>query len=77
MPIKSTDSPSTGRLQEPPVHGSGTTTQWLSHRLMEKSTWSGASLVVICLLVLFGLPIVKIVAWLGLIYGIYSMVAPG
>ncbi|HYE37401.1 hypothetical protein [Methylocaldum sp.] len=47
--------------------------QWLGHRLMEKSTWSGVSLVVICVLVLLGLPIVKTVAWIGLLYGLYSI----
>ncbi|HYE37260.1 hypothetical protein [Methylocaldum sp.] len=46
---------------------------WLRHRLTEKSTWSGMSLVVICALVLLGLPIVKTLAWFGLLYGLYSM----
>jgi len=46
---------------------------WLLHRLTEKSTWSGLSLVVICSLVLLGLPIVKTLAWVGLLYGLYSM----
>jgi|GEM_PF-1661792 len=46
---------------------------WLLNRLTEKSTWSGLSLVVICSLVLLGLPIVKTLAWVGLLYGLYSM----
>ncbi|MBP1153045.1 MULTISPECIES: hypothetical protein [Methylocaldum] len=46
---------------------------WLVNRLTEKSTWSGLSLVVICSLVLLGLPIVRTLAWVGLAYGLYSM----
>lgn len=54
--------------------GSG---QWLWRRLTEKSTWSGLSLVVICIVVLLGLPIVKVLAWLGLVYGLYSVLTEG
>lgn len=57
----------TGRRTEPPP------SHWLLNRLTEKSTWSGFSLVVICSLILLGLPIVKTLAWLGLLYGLYSM----
>jgi hypothetical protein len=47
--------------------------QWLFNRLTEKSTWSGLGLVIICGLILLGMPIIKIFAWLGLIYGLYSI----
>lgn len=50
---------------------------WLLGRLMEKSTWSGVGLVAVCALVLMGLPIVKLVAWIGLIYGLYSIFSAG
>ncbi|MGZ8218297.1 hypothetical protein [Methylomagnum sp.] len=46
---------------------------WLLGRLTEKSTWSGAGLVVVCALILMGMPIIKLVAWIGLIYGLYAM----
>lgn len=51
--------------------------QWLWLRLTEKSTWSGLSLIIMCVVVLLGLPIVKVLAWLGLAYGIYSMITAG
>lgn len=47
--------------------------QWLFNRLTEKSTWSGLGLVIICSLILLGIPMIKIFAWIGLIYGLYSM----
>ncbi len=56
------------RKQQPAPSAS----HWVWNRLTEKSTWSGISLIVICSLVLLGLPIVKALAWLGLLYGIYS-----
>ncbi|SMF97420.1 hypothetical protein SAMN02949497_0449 [Methylomagnum ishizawai] len=58
-------------------HDFATAFPWLWNRLREKSTWSGLSLVVICLLVLFGLPIVKMLAWLGLAYGVYTISTAG
>lgn len=48
-------------------------TSWWMNRLTEKSTWSGAGLTVFCALVLMGIPIIKLAAWIGLIYGLYSM----
>lgn len=49
-----------------------TPSQWLKHRLLEKSTWSGLSLAAICVMVLMGLPIVRTLAWFGLLYGLYT-----
>lgn len=46
---------------------------WLLDRFTEKSTWSGAGLAVVCALILMGMPIIKLVAWIGLIYGLYSV----
>jgi hypothetical protein len=56
--------------QRPPYSTPG---QWLKRRLLEKSTWSGFSLVAICVMVLLGLPIVRTLAWFGLLYGLYTM----
>lgn len=57
-----------------PVHRKSGSSWWLD-RFAEKSTWSGAGLVVVCALVLMGMPIIKLVAWIGLIYGLYSVVS--
>jgi hypothetical protein len=60
------DETTTKPRNNPPSH-------WLLSRLTEKSTWSGVGLVILCTLILLGIPILKLVAWIGLIYGIYSI----
>ena len=47
---------------------------WLKGRVKEISTWSGASLVALGLLVIIGGPIVKWAAYAAIIWGIISMV---
>ena len=47
---------------------------WLKEREKEISTWSGASLVALGLLVVIGGPIVKWAAYAAIIWGIISMV---
>ena len=47
---------------------------WLKERVKEISTWSGASLVALRLLVVIGGPIVKWAAYAAIIWGIISMV---
>jgi hypothetical protein len=47
---------------------------WLKERVKEISTWSGASLVALGLLVVIGGPIVKWAAYAAIIWGIISMV---
>ena len=47
---------------------------WLKGRVKEISTWSGASLVALGLLVVIGGPIVKWAAYAAIIWGIVSMV---
>jgi hypothetical protein len=46
---------------------------WVAHRLADRNTWSGLSLVVLSALVIIGAPIIKTLAWVGLAYGIYTM----
>ena len=48
--------------------------EWLKGRVKEISTWSGASLVALGLLVVIGGPIVKWAAYAAIIWGIVSMV---
>ena len=47
---------------------------WLKGRVKEMSTWSGASLVALGLLVVLGGPLVKWAAYAAIIWGIVSMV---
>jgi hypothetical protein len=47
---------------------------WLKGRVKEISTWSGASLVVLGLLIVLGGPFVKLAAYAAIIWGIVSMV---
>ena len=48
--------------------------EWLKGRVKEISTWSGASLVALGLLVVLGGPLVKWAAYAAIIWGIVSMV---
>ena len=47
---------------------------WLKGRVKEISTWSGASLVALGLLVVLGGPFVKLAAYAAIIWGVVSMV---
>ena len=47
---------------------------WLKGRIKEISTWSGASLVALGLLVVLGGPFVKLAAYAAIIWGIISIV---
>ena len=47
---------------------------WLKARVKEISTWSGASLVALGLLVVLGGPLVNLAAYVAIIWGVVSMV---
>ena len=47
---------------------------WLKGRIKEISTWSGASLVALGLLVVLGGPLVNLAAYVAIIWGVVSMV---
>ena len=47
---------------------------WLKGRIKEISTWSGASLIALGLLIVLGGPFVKLAAYAAIIWGIISMV---
>tara|TARA_R100001460_G_scaffold5403_3_gene14967 strand:+ start:83 stop:358 length:276 start_codon:yes stop_codon:yes gene_type:complete len=47
---------------------------WLKERVKEISTWSGASLVGLGLLVVLGGPLVKWAAYAAIAWGVWSMV---
>jgi hypothetical protein len=47
---------------------------WAMDRVGERTSWDGFSLILVCGLVILAKPIVGMVAWLGLAYGIYTLV---
>lgn len=47
---------------------------WVKARLKERTSWDGGVIIAVCgSIILFG-GLVKLVAWLGLGYGIYTIV---
>lgn len=49
-------------------------TAWVKARLGERTSWDGGALIAISVLVLLAKPIVNLVAWLGLAWGVYTLV---
>ena len=50
---------------------------WIKNRVKEISTWSGASLIALGLLIVLGGPFVNILAWAAIVWGIISIVKKG
>ena len=46
---------------------------WLKARIGERTSWDGATIIAISVLVLMAAPIVKLLAWPALAYGIYTL----
>ena len=42
-------------------------------RLAERTSWDGATIIAVSLLVIFAAPIVKFLAWPALIYGAWTL----
>ena len=49
-------------------------TDWIKNRFKERTSLDGVSLILIAGLVLIAAPIVKLLAWPALAYGIYTLV---
>ena len=47
---------------------------WITDRVKEISSWSGASLIAFGLLIVLGGPFVKIAAWAAIAWGIVSII---
>jgi hypothetical protein len=47
---------------------------WIKNRVKEMSSWSGASLIALGLLVLLGGPFVKIAAYAAVVWGVISII---
>ena len=46
---------------------------WVKARIGERTSWDGATIIGISVLVLVAAPIVKLLAWPALAYGIYTL----
>jgi|TARA_B100000073_G_C23462658_1_gene464061 hypothetical protein len=46
---------------------------WVKARIAERTSWDGATIIGISVLVLMAAPIVKLLAWPALAYGIYTL----
>ena len=49
-------------------------TDWIKDRLKERTSMDGVSLILMAGLVIVAAPIVKLLAWPALAYGIYTLV---
>ena len=47
---------------------------WVMARIGERTSWDGATIIGISLLILLAAPIVKLLAWPALAYGIWTLV---
>ena len=46
--------------------------KWLDARMKERTTWDGAALIILGLMVLFLAPIAKIAAGIAIAYGVWT-----
>ena len=46
---------------------------WIKARIAERTSWDGATIVGLSLMVLLAAPIVKMLAWPALIYGLWTI----
>jgi len=48
--------------------------EWILARLAERTSWDGVSIIALSVAILVASPLVKWIAWAGLVYGIYTLV---
>jgi hypothetical protein len=48
--------------------------EWAQARWGERTSWDGAVIIAVSLLVIIAAPIIKLLAWPALAYGIYTLV---
>ena len=46
---------------------------WVQARVNERTSWDGVTIIVISLIALIATPLVKYAAWLGLVYGGWTL----
>ena len=47
---------------------------WIKARLAERTSWDGLALVVVSGLIIVAAPLVKMLAWPALAYGLYTLI---
>jgi hypothetical protein len=47
---------------------------WVVERLKERSSWDGFVIIGICLAVLLAAPFIKIIAYAGIAYGVFTVI---
>ena len=47
---------------------------WVMARLAERTSWDGATIIGGSVLILMGAPIIKMLAWPALAYGIFTLI---
>ena len=48
-------------------------TDWIKARMAERTSWDGATIIAVSVMVLCATPIVKFLAWPALIYGAWTL----
>ena len=48
-------------------------TDWITARMAERTSWDGAAIIAVSLLVICSAPIVKLLAWPALVYGLWTL----
>jgi hypothetical protein len=48
--------------------------EWITARIAERTSWDGVSIIALSVAVLVASPLVKWIAWAGLVYGLYTLV---
>jgi len=46
---------------------------WVMARVSERTSWDGITIIAGSVLILCGLPIIKLLAWPALAYGVYTL----
>ena len=46
---------------------------WVMARVSERTSWDGITIIAGSILILCGLPIIKLLAWPALAYGVYTL----
>jgi len=46
---------------------------WIQARMKERTSWDGLTIILISILIIMASPLVKIAAWVGLAYGVWTL----
>ena len=47
---------------------------WIMARVAERTSWDGATIIGGSVLIIVGVPIIKILAWPALVWGVYTLI---